>query len=335
VISAPTDDAASASASVQRLRESGATYRKMFDSIDQGFCVIEVLFDDQNHPVDYRFLDTNRSFEAQTGLKDAVGQTMRTLRPEHEAHWFEIYGQVALTGEAVRFENRAAALARWFDVYAFRVGAPEQHWVAILFSDITSERRDRERLALLSTEVDHRAKNMLMVVTSIVRLTQAETVPEYRSVLLGRLNALASSQRFLAESHWHGADLGKLIEDEMAAYRSTGDERVRWAGPPLPLGPAATQSVAMAVHELATNAIKYGALSVPDGRVAIEWRRRDDGQVSLMWSESGAPPIKPPTRRGIGTGVILRSIRDQLNGEVVFEWRPAGLRCELVVPTER
>jgi PAS domain S-box-containing protein len=107
---------------------------------------VEVLFDEKQTPVDYRFLEVNPAFRKQTGLMDAVGKRMRELAPAHEEHWFQIYGHVALTGSAERFENRAAALNRWFDVYAFRVGTPGQHRVGILFRDITERRRTAEAL---------------------------------------------------------------------------------------------------------------------------------------------------------------------------------------------
>ena len=314
-----------------RLRESEARYRTLFNSIDQGFCVVEVLFDEQNRPLDYRFLETNAVFEAQTGLEDAVGKSMRALRPDHEEHWFQIYGNVALTGAPIRFERTAAALGREYDVYAFRVGEPEQRRVAILFNDITQRKRDEERLKLLATEVNHRAKNMLSLVSIMVRLTNAETVPAYRADLLGRINALLNSQRLLSETHWHGADLAKLVEGELAGYRASGDGRVSMTGPVVTLAPAAAQPMAMALHELATNATKYGALSVPDGRVTLEWAWREDGRLAMRWSESGGPPVEAPARQGIGTGVIMRCIRDQLGGEIRFTWHPEGLRCELVV----
>ncbi|HZG65839.1 MAG TPA: PAS domain S-box protein, partial [Herpetosiphonaceae bacterium] len=125
----------------QALRESEARYRTLFESIDQGFCVIEVLFDDHDTPCDYRFLEVNPAFEHQTGLAQAVGKRMRELVPQHEAHWFDIYGKIAMTGEPVRFEQRADALNRWFDVYAFRLGESSSHRVAILFNDITARKR--------------------------------------------------------------------------------------------------------------------------------------------------------------------------------------------------
>jgi PAS domain S-box-containing protein len=120
-----------------QLRESEEKYRALFDSIDEGFCVIEVLFDDADNALDYRFLEVNRVFEKQTGISNAVGRRMREIAPAHEKHWFQIYGQIALTGESRRFQNPAVALGRFYDVYAFRIGRPEQRQVAILFNDIT------------------------------------------------------------------------------------------------------------------------------------------------------------------------------------------------------
>ena len=132
-------------------QESQRRYRTLFDSIDEGFCIIEVLFDQNNSPIDYRFLEINPAFEKQTGLHEAQGKLMRQLAPEHEAHWFQIYGEIALTGKPARFVREAKALHRWYDVYAFRVEKPESRKVAILFDDI-SERRQAENALRESEE---------------------------------------------------------------------------------------------------------------------------------------------------------------------------------------
>jgi PAS domain S-box-containing protein len=128
------------------LRESEEKYRRLFESIDQGFCTIEVLFDENERPVDYRFLVVNPAFESQTGIENATGRRMREIAPLHEEHWFELYGRIALTGEPMRFEKTAEQLHRLYDVYAWRVGEPAERKVAVLFNDITERKRAEEAL---------------------------------------------------------------------------------------------------------------------------------------------------------------------------------------------
>jgi PAS domain S-box-containing protein len=129
------------------LLRSEERYRTLFESIDEGFCIIEMMFDQNDEPVDYRFLETNPAFEKHTGLHEATGKRMRELAPNHDAHWFEIYGKVALTGEPVLFVNEAKALDdRWFDVYAFRLGGRKSRKVALIFNNITERRRAEEAL---------------------------------------------------------------------------------------------------------------------------------------------------------------------------------------------
>jgi PAS domain S-box-containing protein len=128
------------------LRKSEERYRMLFNSIDEGFCVIEIIFDEVKRPIDYRFLEINPAFEKESGLKNAQGRLMRDLVPKHEQHWFDTYGKIALTGEPARFQKLAAELGRWYDVYAFRIGEPEARQVAVLFNDITGQKRRREEL---------------------------------------------------------------------------------------------------------------------------------------------------------------------------------------------
>ncbi|WP_408102961.1 PAS domain S-box protein [Stutzerimonas sp. VN223-3] len=137
----------------RRLAESDRRYRTLFDAIDAGFCIIEMKFDAQGKPVDYRFIETNPAFERHTGLVDAVGKWMRDLAPTHEQHWFDIYGEVALSRRATRFENNAEALQRWYDVHAMPVGEPSGYRVAILFNDVSARRSAELALQALTTSL--------------------------------------------------------------------------------------------------------------------------------------------------------------------------------------
>ncbi|MBW4622004.1 MAG: PAS domain S-box protein [Cyanosarcina radialis HA8281-LM2] len=144
------------------LRQSEERYRTLFESIDEGFCVVEMLFDENDKAIDYRFLEINPIFEQQTGLRQAIGKTARQLVPDLEAHWFEIYGRVALTGEPIRFENQSEPMNRWFDVYACRTGQPEERKVAIVFKDISDRKQvevERERILQREQEAREAAEN--------------------------------------------------------------------------------------------------------------------------------------------------------------------------------
>ena len=126
-----------------------------------------MIFDEQGKPIDYRFLTVNEAFERQTGLTDAVGKTIRSLAPNHEDHWFETYGRIAVTGESERFEHPAAELGRYYEVYAFRVGEPEERRLGVLFNDIAKRKRAEEERELLARELSHRVKNTLAVVQAL------------------------------------------------------------------------------------------------------------------------------------------------------------------------
>jgi PAS domain S-box-containing protein len=136
---------------VAAAQQSERKYRTLFESIDEGFCVIQMMFDDEGRPVDYLFLEANPAFVKQTGLEEALGRSARELLPDLEEHWFEIYGRVARTGEAQRFIDHSEVMGRWFDVFAFLLEEPGSGKVALLFKDITEQKRgeqERERLLL-------------------------------------------------------------------------------------------------------------------------------------------------------------------------------------------
>ncbi len=197
--------------------------------------------------------------------------------------------------------------------------------------DITDRKEAEERQVLLAREVDHRARNALALVQSIVRLTRADNIKSYIAAVDGRIGALARAHTLLAQSRWQGADLARLLTEELAPFRTDGPERITTAGPDVSLEPRTAQTLALALHELSTNAAKYGALSVQSGQVAVDWELQPHSLL-LRWTESGGPSTQPPAAPGFGIRLISASVERQLAGEAVFHWRPEGLYCTLRVP---
>ena len=201
--------------------------------------------------------------------------------------------------------------------------------------DITERKRSEAQIAILAREAEHRAKNVLATVQATVHLTQSDTPEGLKQAIEGRIQALANVHRLFVESRWEGADLHGLAQEELAAYSPGRETRVQIDGPSVLLEPNAAQAIAVILHELATNAAKYGALSVPNGQVRIEWSHEQNGQLVLRWTEKGGPPIEPPTRRGFGARVMENMVRGQFKGELKFDWHPEGLACEIVLPSVR
>jgi two-component sensor histidine kinase len=195
--------------------------------------------------------------------------------------------------------------------------------------DITERKQAEERQNLLAREVDHRAKNALALAQSIVRLTRGENVKSYIRSVEGRITALARVHTVLSLSSWQGAEIGKLIDEELAPY-STG-EQIELRGAEVQLQPATAQTVALALHELVTNSAKYGALSTLTGRLSISWKIESD-VLGIVWMETGGPAVEIPASRGFGTRSVIASIESQLGGKAEFDWRPEGLVCRLSVP---
>jgi PAS domain S-box-containing protein len=195
--------------------------------------------------------------------------------------------------------------------------------------DVTERRRSEKRIAMLAREAEHRTKNVLQAVQTVVHLSQAQTAEELKRVIEGRIQALANAHGLLAETRWVGADLEKLARQELAPYLHQQRPRVRMTGPHVPVRPSVAQAVAVMLHELTTNAAKYGALSEIDGRVEIEWIRLSDNRLLLTWTETDGPASEPPAHRGFGTHVMETLIKLDLGGELRFDWRAEGLVCEI------
>jgi two-component system CheB/CheR fusion protein len=442
------------------LAASESKYRALFDSIDVGFCIIEMLFDDAGKPVDYRFLEVNPAFYRNTGLADAAGKTVKELVPDQEQYWFDIYGSVAVSGESARFEQRGEGMRRWFDVYAFRVGAPEQRRVAVLFNDVTkrkeqtlglarlasivdssddaiiskdldgivatwnkaaeemfgytadeatgrsiaslimpadrmdeeddilrrlrrgemvdhfetvrrrkngsvldvsvtisplrdkdgrivgaskiardvTERKRYERhRELLIQELNHRVKNTLASVQALAAQTfRGSGMREAVAIFEARLLAMSRAHDVLTRQSWQGAGIREVVGDAVAAWAGKSSERASFDGPELSLRPAMALALAMALHELATNAVKYGALSNKTGRVSIRWSVSDDARpcFHLHWLEQDGPPVHAPAKRGFGSRLIEYGLARDLGGTVELSFHEKGVECTIQAPLE-
>jgi two-component sensor histidine kinase len=196
--------------------------------------------------------------------------------------------------------------------------------------DITEQKRNQELIATLAREAEHRSKNLLASVLATINLSQSESVEDLKQTIVGRVQALANVCSLFVATRWIGAELSAIATQELAPYSEMHGKRVLIDGPQILLEPGVAQAIAVTLHELATNAAKYGALSQPDGRVHLEWSHAADGQLCLRWTETGGPAVKEPTRRGVG-GRIIDGMITQLKGKVHFDWRKDGLVCELAL----
>ena len=164
-----------------------------------------------------------------------------------------------------------------------------------------------------------------------MRLSHSGTSDDLKELIEGRIDALAKVHALFVQSRWMGAELHCLVSQELLPYRAEREARVRIHGPAVMLAPTTAQTIAISLHELATNAAKYGSLSVADGRVEIAWSLTAGGRLSLRWIEMDGPTVTPPSHRGFGTRIMENIIAGQLRGEVRFDWRDQGLTCEIAL----
>ncbi|PVM82951.1 HWE histidine kinase domain-containing protein [Caulobacter endophyticus] len=323
----------------QETRRSEERYRTLFSSMDEGYCIIQILYDADGVADDWLFIEVNPAFEKHNGLTNATGRTIKQLAPGIERRWIEIYDRVAQTGESLRFQEPSGALeGRIFDLYAFRVGDPTERKVAVLFTNITEAKRSAERQAILLAEVQHRVRNTLAMIRTISdrTLRGSASLEEFAAAWRGRLAILARVQALLTRSANTGIDLASIVREELAAQAS--DESLyQVEGPDLTLPPKAAEVVTLAVHELATNALKHGALSVPDGRIEVSWSvetREGRRWLSFLWREQATSTKTgdEPERRGFGRELIERRVPYDLQGESELLIGQDGAACRLAFP---
>jgi two-component sensor histidine kinase len=210
--------------------------------------------------------------------------------------------------------------------------------VMVLATDMTERIAYENKIGLLLREVNHRAKNMLGVVQAIARSTASSGAEDFQARFAERIRALAAAHDLLVSNDWQGVELADLVTSQLAHFTDLIGSRISVEGPALRISGAAAQTLGMALHELATNAFKYGALSEKKGRVSIAWRR-DEESFTMEWIERGGPPAKEPERSGFGTVVLDRMTRMALGGEIKLQHAEEGfgwrLRCPIskITPT--
>lgn len=449
------------------LRESEERFRYLFNSMDEGFCVIEKVEGHAGEPLDFRYLEANPAFTTQSGISGMVGKTLRQILPDEAEGWCSIYDTVLRTGEPIRFERGLVKHGRVLNLYAFRIEDETHHRVAVIFKDITERRRaevalrdseerfrtlfelgpvavyscdasgvilefnsraaelwgrapaagdtderfcgsfklfrpdgtfmpheqcpmaevisgkipavhdaevlierpDRsqvivivnirslknergeitgaincfyditerkqaeQRQQFLMKELAHRGKNLLAVVQSIAfrSLSGTRPLPEAREVLIQRLHALARSQSALITENFKGASVAEIIRLEFEGF----SDRVKAVGPDMMLNPRVSQTFALVVHELATNATKYGALSETGGRIAIYWSIEGEGteaRFKFRWQELGGPPVVPPIRQGFGSVVLEKAAAQDFGAQPKISFELEGLNYEIDAP---
>jgi PAS domain S-box-containing protein len=295
----------------------------------------------------------SRGWERLTGQPEAAMRGWGWLDKVHpedrervRAVWAEVRASHRPRGAEFRVQPRDGGEWRWVRARAapvFPEGPPPEgevaepvEWMGVL-EDVQERRQAERHREILAREVDHRARNLLSVVQAVLRLTPRGNPAAHAEAVERRIAALGRAHALLAEARWEGADLRRLAQEELAAYGGVGD-RAGLDGPRLALAPEAAQAFSMVLHELATNAAKYGALLTPTGRVRINWRiagHDDAGLLHVRWEETGGPPPATPSRRGFGSRVIEATIIGQLGGRVERRWEPAGLICDIRVPLAR
>ena len=440
------------------VRASEAQYRTLFNSIDEGFCIIEKVATLPGEPVDFRYLEANPALEKQSGVGNVIGKTIREVIPGEPQEWINTFDTILKDGEPFRFERELVATGRVLELYAFRLEDKAQQRVAIVFQDVTARKnaeviaqrlaaivqssddaiysidlngiisswnrgaelllgysadeivgksfaillltshqdegagileriRDGEHVAhsetafrqkdggeiwvsltasplknaegdvigaskiarditlrrladehrnILVGELNHRAKNSLAMVRAIAAQTLkgALSLDEAQLAFESRLGALARGHDLLTFGNWAGTDLASVAKAAVDEHAG-GENRFHIEGPIVSLTPATALTFTMALHELCTNAVKYGALSQSTGTVSIVWQVKENEAQSILhleWTEMGGPPVTPPTRKGFGSRLVERALAMELSGEVRIHYEPAGVVCTIDAP---
>lgn len=326
------------------LRDNEARLSTLFESMGEAFYLVELLRDEGGRVIDVRYLLQNRVAREWTGLS-TVGKLLSEVYPAFERDWLEIFGQVSTTRQPQRFERFSPVSGRWHDYQVFPAGQhPDQ--VGILYPDVTARRRAADalresetRARLLLAELQHRVRNILSVVRSVFTRTieAGGPIEDIADHFRGRLDALARTQVVVTQNSSGTANLENMVREELLSVGTADGPRVTLEGPEIELSGEVAEALGLAVHELTTNSLKYGALRAPSGALAIRWSVNVDysgvARLLFTWEEQGVPAMPiDPCREGFGTELIARALPYRLGAETSFELRPGGVRCAINVP---
>jgi PAS domain S-box-containing protein len=278
-------------------------------------------------------------------IEDLLGRTdAEVLPPDGGAAVVAVKREVLASGEAKRAEVsfNGSPGVRWHDLHIepLRNEAGEVVGLTCASVDVTERKEGEAHLRLLLRELTHRSKNLLAVIQAMARQTahHAGSIDGFLTQFGARLQALAASHDLLVRESWYGASLNELIRSQLAGYLDRSSGQVSIDGPPIALKPEAAQNLGLALHELAINAAKYGALSVPAGRVSITWSQPEStsgNAIALEWREQLGPKVKGRRKKGFGSMVIERNLTRAFDAEVNLEFDPDGLRCHIVIPASQ
>ena len=325
----------------ESLRESEARLRCLGDNLPES-AVYQYVHDSDGTP---RFCYLSAGIEklngvrAEEALRDS-GALLGQIPPEHLGRLFEAEERSAreLTDFAIQVPmRRPDGEVRWMQLRSRPRRLPDGRtmWDGVQ-TDVTERKRAEEHVRLLMGEVNHRSKNLLTVVQAIAAMTATTTSPlEFTDQLIKRLQGLATSQDLIIRGNWRSVPLADLVRSQLAHLGSGLASRVQIEGEPMVVTPEAAQAIGMALHELATNAMKYGALSNAEGRVSIAWSRTEAGperRFVIAWREEGGPPVAAPTCRGYGRTVIEEMAAYTLRGSVELSYAPSGVFWQLSAP---
>jgi PAS domain S-box-containing protein len=274
--------------------------------------------------------------------KDILGRTDEDVLPAESLPAIKALKAAVLTAGTVKDQEvriHDGSRVRWLDLHVEPLRDPAGDIVGLscVAVDVTERKEGEAHLRLLMRELTHRSKNLLAVIQAMARQTarHAGSIEGFLDQFSARLQALARSHDLLVQEEWHGVSLGELVRSQLAPYFDRDSAQISMNGPRVMLRPEAAQSLGLALHEMGVNAVQYGALSAPSGRVSIAWTwqpQREPPAVEILWTESGGPAVGAPAERGFGSLVVERNLARALDADVDLSFGSDGVNCRITIP---